>query len=98
MSDKFSKAVVNIRKGTVCVAFADLQNDPNGNYANIITSGTGFFVSADGWLLTSLHVMQYFNEGKQKILASYKANEQTVTFSESLKVAHSFPEIGYRRR
>jgi len=91
----FSEIVKKIRQSTVHIVICDDQNQSDGKYANIISSGTGFFVSDDGWLITSLHVIKgpEYGPGKRKVVGVFKKPDDTLSFIEANAITHFFPEI-----
>jgi hypothetical protein len=88
-----SKIVSEIRKGTVLLVIADQQNDSNGNLVNPKSVGSGFFISDEGWLITSLHVVRNFRSAVDKLVAVLKLDESTVDTVSTGSITHSFPEI-----
>jgi hypothetical protein len=88
----FSTLTRQVRQATVHLMVCDLNN-ANERFVNLRSSGTGFFVSDDGWLLTCNHVISGFRPGQDKIVAVFKVNDTNVTFAEATAIAHSFPEI-----
>lgn len=87
---KFSQAATIARKATVFILLVEAQKNAQGQYVPVNSSGTGFFVSDDGWLLTCFHVVQTFVPGKHKILAVYKENETVIDTKDASQIDFEF--------
>jgi len=94
---KFSHITQLVRQATVQIGVFNIQNDALGKLTGMRGQGSGFFISSDGWLLTSLHNISgngfQFIPGSHKVVAALKTPTDQINMIEATYIAHAFPEI-----
>lgn len=90
---EFTDITQRVAAATVSVGICDIEQIKKGDYSNVSSRGSGFFINDKGLLLTARHVIPLpLPKGKSILLFQKNPDDKSV-YTTTTEIVHDWPDL-----